>query len=71
MLDRIIVMKDGQVAEQGTHDQLIEAGALYSELWNGMNLFRLQFRNYTYAGQLTSHSPSVYAHGRGQHGATE
>ncbi|KAI9773476.1 MAG: Iron-sulfur clusters transporter atm1, mitochondrial [Geoglossum simile] len=32
--DRIIVMKDGQVAEQGTHDQLIEAGTLYSELWN-------------------------------------
>ncbi|KAH0542076.1 Iron-sulfur clusters transporter atm1, mitochondrial [Glutinoglossum americanum] len=32
--DQIIVMKDGRVAERGTHDQLIEAGTLYSELWN-------------------------------------
>jgi len=39
MVDRIIVMKDGQVAEQGTHDQLIEAGTLYSELWNGKILW--------------------------------
>ena len=38
VIDRIIVMEDGQVAEQGTHDQLIEAGTLYSELWNGKNL---------------------------------
>ena len=31
--DNIIVLKDGVVAEQGTHDQLLENGGLYAEMW--------------------------------------
>jgi ATP-binding cassette subfamily B protein len=30
--DRIIVLDGGQIAEQGTHDQLVSAGGLYARL---------------------------------------
>jgi ABC transporter ATM len=33
--DKIIVLKEGQVAESGTHRELIDTGGLYSELWSG------------------------------------
>nr|POE48031.1 iron-sulfur clusters transporter atm1, mitochondrial [Quercus suber] len=36
--DLIIVLKDGQVAEQGTHDQLVEKNGIYSELWNAQEM---------------------------------
>ncbi|EKD14229.1 uncharacterized protein L3040_003632 [Drepanopeziza brunnea f. sp. 'multigermtubi'] len=32
--DKIIVLKDGQVAESGTHRELIDTGGVYSELWS-------------------------------------
>jgi subfamily B ATP-binding cassette protein MsbA len=32
--DVIFVVKDGEIVEQGKHDELIEAGGLYSELFN-------------------------------------
>jgi ABC-type glutathione transport system ATPase component len=33
--DNIIVLKDGMVAEQGTHDQLLsKPGGVYAEMWN-------------------------------------
>ena len=35
--DRIIVMDDGRIVEQGTHDALVGAGGLYARL------ARLQF----------------------------
>ena len=32
--DRIYVLKDGKVAEEGSHDQLIEQGGLYKKLYD-------------------------------------
>jgi len=32
--DNIIVFDDGKIVEQGSHDQLMQNGGLYSELWN-------------------------------------
>ena len=32
--DLILVMRDGDIVEQGTHDQLIEAGGFYADLYN-------------------------------------
>jgi ATP-binding cassette subfamily B protein len=31
--DQIVVLDDGQVAERGTHEELLERGGLYAELW--------------------------------------
>lgn len=31
--DLIIVLKDGQVVEQGTHEELLRLGALYYDMW--------------------------------------
>ncbi|OCH86471.1 P-loop containing nucleoside triphosphate hydrolase protein [Obba rivulosa] len=31
--DLILVLKDGQVVEQGTHDELMRAGGLYHSMW--------------------------------------
>ena len=33
-LDRIIVIDDGRVVEEGSHDQLVTRGGLYAVLWN-------------------------------------
>jgi len=31
--DRILVMADGQIQQEGTHDALLKTGGLYAELW--------------------------------------
>ena len=35
--DKIIVLDGGQVAEEGTHEELIEKSGLYSRMWNEYN----------------------------------
>lgn len=35
--DRIIVLDGGQVAEEGTHEELIEKSGLYAHMWNEYN----------------------------------
>lgn len=32
-MDRIVVLDDGAIAEQGRHDELLEKGGLYAEFW--------------------------------------
>ena len=32
--DMILVVRDGRIVEQGTHDQLMEAGGFYADLYN-------------------------------------
>ncbi|KAF2724320.1 ABC transporter-like protein [Polychaeton citri CBS 116435] len=36
--DMIIVLKDGQVAEQGSHERLIDSGGIYGELWSAQEM---------------------------------
>ena len=38
--DNILVMRDGNVVEQGKHDELLAAGGYYAELYNS------QFESY-------------------------
>jgi ATP-binding cassette subfamily B multidrug efflux pump len=32
-LDRLVVIDEGNIIEQGSHEQLVQAGGLYAELW--------------------------------------
>ena len=32
-LDRLIILEEGKVIEEGTHDKLVSSGGLYSDLW--------------------------------------
>lgn len=32
--DNILVLKDGVVAEEGTHDELLQSNGVYADMWN-------------------------------------
>ncbi len=36
--DRIIVVDDGRIVEQGSHDELIERGGRYADLWSSFSM---------------------------------
>ncbi|KAF2487079.1 ABC transporter-like protein [Neohortaea acidophila] len=36
--DVIIVLKDGRVAEQGTHEKLVDSDGIYAELWSAQEM---------------------------------
>jgi len=40
--DLIIVLKDGSVAEQGTHEKLVDRAGIYSELWSAQEMLFLE-----------------------------
>jgi ABC-type multidrug transport system fused ATPase/permease subunit len=32
-MDRLVVLDQGRIVEQGTHDQLLDEGGVYARLW--------------------------------------
>jgi ABC-type multidrug transport system fused ATPase/permease subunit len=36
-MDRIIVMDDGQIVEEGSHDTLVAKGGVYASFWEGQS----------------------------------
>ena len=50
--DRILVMDGGRVAEQGTHDELVAMGGLYSRMWDE---YRRSI-NWTLGGKEVQHA---------------
>ena len=34
LCDRILVLDEGQLVEDGTHEELLATGGLYAEMWN-------------------------------------
>ena len=41
--DLILVLQDGRITEQGTHDQLIHSGGLYSKIFNIQSALEEEF----------------------------
>ena len=39
--DQIVVLDQGSIAERGTHDELLDKGGLYTELWQRQSVEQL------------------------------
>ena len=37
--DRILVLDEGQIAEEGTHQELLEAGGLYARMYDAQKIW--------------------------------
>ena len=51
--DRIVVLRTGRIIEEGSHEQLLDAGGHYAELYN--TYFRHQSLEYLQAAGAASH----------------
>ncbi len=54
-VDQILVIDGGRVIEQGTHDQLLAAGARYSDLW----WEEMRTERYADSGDVARHLPAL------------
>ena len=55
--DRIVVLRSGNIIEEGTHDRLLQAGGHYAELYNAY--FRHQSLEYIQAAPGQRGTPAV------------
>jgi ATP-binding cassette, subfamily B, bacterial len=55
--DQILVIESGQVAETGTHDQLLEAGGLYADLY--LTQFKSQENQERYSERVRDSADTV------------
>lgn len=52
--DVIIVLKDGKVAEQGTHEKLVDSDGIYAELWSSQEMLFIEEQNDVSDGNVDS-----------------
>lgn len=57
--DLIIVLREGSVAEVGTHQELVDSGGVYSELWSGKSPEKVSLG----CALLIVHSPGDHVYG--------
>ncbi|KAK3724472.1 Iron-sulfur clusters transporter atm1, mitochondrial [Vermiconidia calcicola] len=59
--DVIIVLKDGKVAEQGTHERLVDSDGIYAELWSAQEMLFTEEEQRVDAVEDTNKKPETTA----------
>lgn len=59
--DVIIVLKDGKVAEQGTHERLVDSDGIYAELWSAQEMLFTEEEQRVDAVEDTNKKPEMTA----------
>lgn len=59
--DNILVLKDGVVAEEGTHDELLELNGVYADMWN------MQLNSVSRSGSRVSLTSGISMENESQH----